>query len=129
MRQEWVRERWNYNGNVADPPKTTTSIREKFGVDYLIPESGALGSQVRSGADEPVERALAAYGHRILEMLQKAPQKMARVFEVVDATGLDIGTVQGVVDRMVRTGLLQVEETDKYGNHKILITPTGEQML
>ena len=114
---------------MADTPRTTTSIREKFGIDYLIPQSQSVESPARSVIDPGIERALAAYGHRILQIVARRPDKTSRVFDIVDATGLDVTTVQGVVDRMVSTELVQIEDIGKYGNRKVKITPTGEQML
>jgi predicted transcriptional regulator len=116
---------------MADAPKSS-SIRDKFGIDYLITgnsdtEVQTLPSPASNLADPLIERALAVHGTRILTMLQEEGQRS--VHDMVDRTGLNMETVMGVVDRMVRTGLVQITQQDKYGNHTIQITPTGEQLL
>jgi len=114
--------------------KRVTNIREKFGIDYLLPsrstESESLSAaQISSPADPLIERALTAYGGRILTMLSESPDKSGRLHDIVDKTGLGMETMLGITDRMVRSGLISIVESDKYGNHKISITPTGEELL
>ena len=113
---------------MAVSQKITTSIREKFGIDYLIPEPPTQ-SAVVSPEDPRIERALAVYGRRVLELLKQAPDKTIRVFDLVDDMGVDINTAQAIIERMISTGLLRLDESDKYGNHKITITTAGEQAL
>ena len=110
----------------------SSSIRDKFGIDYLI--SGNSDTEVRTCpapasnlADLLIERSLAVYGTRILTNLPVEGKRS--VHDIVDQTGLNMETVMGIVDRMVRTGLVQITQQDKYGNHTIQITPTGEEML
>jgi predicted transcriptional regulator len=115
---------------MADAPKSS-SIRDKFGIDYLITGNSDTEVQTLPApanlADPLIERALAVHGTRILTTLQEEGKRS--VHDIVDRTGLNMETVMGVVDRMVRTGLVQITQQDKYGNHTIQITPTGETLL
>ena len=108
--------------------RSDSGIREKFGVDYLIPEPVVRPSEA-APQDPAIERALTAYGRRILQTMRDAPEKTVRVFDLVDMIGLDVNTLQFVVRRMADTELVRVDEADKYGNHKLAITPIGEKML
>jgi hypothetical protein len=114
---------------MAEPPKS--SIRDKFGVDYLITGKGSssFGVTPDSTADTQVERALAAFGNRVLKMIEDAPQKSLRLHHVVDVTGLNMETLLAMTDRMVRSDLVEVVAPDKYGNHLVRITMTGEELL
>lgn len=116
---------------MADAPKSS-SIREKFGTDYLIDDSRSGASEpppTSSPADAAIERAVAAFGTRILVTLRDGPQNMGSMHDLVDRTGLRMETLSGVVDRMVRTELVRIAQQDKYGNHILQITPTGEDLL
>jgi predicted transcriptional regulator len=115
---------------MADEAKTR-SIREKFGTDFLIGASDPRLASTRGTklANESVERALAAYGHKVLETLERSDDKIRPLFDIVDATGMNIEVLSGVVDRMANSGMIEVVRADKYGNHDIRITPLGEKML
>lgn len=122
---------------MADEAKTS-SIREKFGTDFLIgpsrPRVGPSGSGVESArstqlANENVERALTVYGHKVLETLRQSKDKSMPLFDIVDATGTTVEVLSGVVDRMANSGMVEIVRTDKYGNHDVKITPLGEEML
>ncbi|HEV2688664.1 MAG TPA: hypothetical protein VGV35_08925 [Bryobacteraceae bacterium] len=121
----------NREQSMAEAPKSS-SIREKFGTDYLLDkgeDDAPPLSTVSNAADALIERALAVHGTRILTMLEEQPQKTRTMYDIVDRTSLNIETVMGIVDRMVRTGLVQITSQDKYGNHTIGITQTGEELL
>lgn len=114
-----------------------SNIREKFGTDYLgVPNAGVSSSSesgggVTSGAADQVniDRAVAAFGNIILSKLQRSPDRSGRIYELVDETGLGLETLLGVTGKLAGLGLIEVAQTDKYGNHAIRITQLGENSL
>jgi hypothetical protein len=104
-----------------------SSIREKFGTDYL----GVSSSGVSSGGEDPVsvDRAVAAFGSVILSTLQRSRDRSGRIYDLVDETGLKLETLLGVTGKLASLGLIEVAQSDKYGNHRIRITQLGEDSL
>jgi hypothetical protein len=75
------------------------------------------------------EGALAAFGSRVLTVLENAIDKSCRLFDIVDKAGLQRETLFPMIDSMTQLGLIEVLESHKYGNHKFGITPAGEGWL
>jgi predicted transcriptional regulator len=111
--------------------KPSSNIREKFGLDYLTSESPAVESPTRrSGPTDPAaEKTLAAFGNPILSKLDGAADKQARLFDLVDQTGLKIETLLNITDKLSELGLVHIVEMDKYGNHRVQLTPAGAEIL
>jgi hypothetical protein len=110
-------------------------IRKKFGLDYLtipaseVAELSERPSDVGNLFDKQMERALVAVGGKILSILKDAPDKSARLYELVDATGIELETLFRVVERIERLEFVKYAERDKHGNHKIQLTQIGEKSL
>lgn len=110
----------------------------KFGLDYLIKkdsirsaEQRLQAEQVRSRAAEDVERATASLGRAILSKLKTLKDEGHNVYklnDLVDAVNIDRDTLAPVVERMAELRLLDVER-EKYGNHSVRLTKTGEETL
>ena len=113
---------------MADAPKSS-AIRDKFGIDYLFDDNSRPEASTSSPADAFIERALVGSGTRILTTLRESPDKTGSMHLLVDRTGLKMETLIGVVDRMIRSDLVQIVQQDKYGNHTLRITPAGEETL
>jgi predicted transcriptional regulator len=110
----------------------TSSIREKFGTDYLSggsSDQATLPTSSPSGQVDPVEQAMAAYGGQILAALDKSAQKSARLHDLIDQINLPFETALGVTDRLCQLALVSILQRDKYGNHEIKITPAGSEFL
>ena len=110
--------------------KSTSSIREKFGVDYLTSESSAAAAPRSPGsASTNAEAALAVFGNTFLSKLDAAAHKCARLFDLVDQTGVRIETLLNMTDKLSELGLAEIVENDKYGNHQVKLTPLGEKLI
>jgi hypothetical protein len=110
-------------------------MTNKFGLDYLINKNKEVEPQARQaqvGADaEYVERATASLGGIILMELKKrkdAGADSVKLFELVDALNVDRDTLGLVVGRLESLSLVSVEP-EKYGNHSVRLTKTGEDSL
>jgi hypothetical protein len=111
--------------------KSSSNIREKFGLYYLISESAPSSSSSSRArfTDPATERTLAAFGNRILSQLDGMPSKQARLFELVDQTGLKMETLLKTTDKLNQLGLVQMLENDKYGNHRVQLTQVGSELI
>ena len=106
----------------------------KFGLDYLIKKrtiEPSQAQQTQSQASEHVERATASLGREILSKLKTLKDTGCdgcKLNDMVDALNVDRETLSLVVGRMADLRLLEVER-EKYGNHLIRLTSTGEESL
>lgn len=108
-------------------------IREKFGLDYLtdsnIPTAAATAET--PDAEELVEKAAITFGRQILRELKKAKnagQSSISLNELVDKFNVERDTLSLVVDRLEKLRLVNIER-EKYGNHGVRLTSTGEEFL
>jgi len=107
-----------------------SDLRKKFGLDYLTTSTESKKqSDVENLPDKEMERAIVAVGGKILSILKEAPDKSALLYDLVNATGLELETLFRVVERLERLKFVQYKERDKLGNHRICLTQIGERSL
>ena len=110
----------------------------KFGLDYLIKkerkravEQPPQAEQAQSRPTGYVEGVTASLGREILlklKTLKDTGCDACQLNDLVDALNVDRDTLGLVVGRMADLGMLEVER-DKYGNHSVRLTHTGEESL
>jgi predicted transcriptional regulator len=116
----------------------TGNIREKFGLGYLTGKptrSAVEDSQQEVGqaraADTHVERATATLGREVLlklKTLKDTGCDPAELNRLVDAVNIDRDTLGMVVERLAELRLVEISR-ERYGNHSIKLTQTGEDSL
>jgi len=70
-----------------------------------------------------------AYGWRILDFLSKANNGTAKVYELIDHIQMPIDVALKVVDYFESRGTVEVAQRDLKGDHTLMITPAGRNML
>lgn len=124
-------------------------MSDKFGLDYLINkgkrggggdvssrninvESREQSQQTRDTGSEEIERAAVSIGSKILEELRRRKSQggvdTTSLKELVDAVGVEWDTLNFVCRRLQDLGLVEIVP-DKYGDHAVRLTQTGEASL
>ncbi len=114
----------------------TKSIRDRFGIDYLLREKEAeapspLPSSTRSfESTEQIDKFKQMDQMvRVLEQLRTAPNQELPLHELVNLTGLDLPALLKVTDALAVNQLIVVTTQDRFGNHKIQMTAKGQELL
>lgn len=90
--------------------------RETRGMDAAPPAPPP--SPPQPAMPTSVERALAAFGARVLRELEPSGAAGLRVFDLVDRTGFDLDVVNSALEWLRETGrAMQVEQDPKRGDH------------
>ncbi|HEY1378767.1 MAG TPA: hypothetical protein VGF55_18350 [Gemmataceae bacterium] len=127
------------------------SIRETFGLDYLINQTspgpqgpqasaasvarpgdaaGAAGAGRAGTAEELKSQArLVSDMTQLLSLLNDRPGGEGRLHDLAGQTEMDLKQLLALVDVLTRYGLVEVVRPDKLGNDEIRLTDAGRQFL
>ncbi|HLN29132.1 MAG TPA: hypothetical protein VK395_15390 [Gemmataceae bacterium] len=115
-------------------PESKKSIREQFGIDFLLGQKEAAKATPFSApagesmglVDKAKQVRLMA---KVLKPLGAAPDAQCHLADLMDPTGLDLPDLLKVEETLEKNQLVTVVSRDRLGNHLIQITPQGREFL
>jgi hypothetical protein len=93
---------------------------ERFSLDYLTPNTGREAPRGKG-----LDAAVMLQGGKLMGALQKAPDREARLFDLIDATAVPMETALKAVEAFRAAGLVEIVKQDLKGNHLLRLTAEG----
>ena len=104
-------------------------FKERFGLNYLDPRSQSSSPW---GSDrtipEGLGQAMIAYGGKILSVLNAAPGKTMRLFDIAKEISTRIDALSPVTRVLMNEGYIERVSEDSLGNDTFRLTVMGEKV-
>ncbi len=76
-----------------------------------------------------MQDALLSYGPRVMETMAKAPNRTAKVFELVDQLGEPVSVLGPVLESLRNRGYVDLVAEDFKGDHTVRLTDRGLKVV
>jgi hypothetical protein len=116
---------------VAEKKAAKKSIRDVFGVDYLLAENApAVPTAQQAGdANEIIKTINIQRMTKVLQQLHSAPDRSGKCHDLVQSTGFDLPLLLKLMEQMEKQQLIRVLERDKFGNNLVQMTQQGQDLF
>lgn len=104
-----------------------SSFRDRFGLDFLGPDSGSSGGGRPIVPKTPpgMEAVLDSYGDQLLSTLKAAPNQTSNLLDIAKASSTRLDVLFPVVQHLASKGLVERVLEDSSGIDTYRLTPAG----
>jgi hypothetical protein len=113
-----------------------STFRDKFSPDYLrragsesILQTQQENAPASAALSSDMEEAVLAWGGKVASVLNAAPDKRAKIFDILNKLDLRIDVLIPVIDHLAERGYVTKIEQDKKGNDLLGLTERGQKLV